>query len=327
MGVGVHWNIYNMNHGCPPNATRHLGDTGNWDVQLDGTLVQVKELDMITLKGVNSLVGLGCIFHNKTDDCNDPLSSGQRLAQGVIGVGKPPNVNTDQNTALPPTAYGGGYSLTSAMCILQRADATYPNITGWVRFDQATPTSVTTVTSMIYGLLNGTRHGFHVHQYGDLSLADSTSAGGHYTGPVYNLTSTHSIPTSGLPAHVGDMGNIYYYDVNSVAYYQNTFTDFGLYGSTNNIIGRAVIVHALADDCGQPYGNAGQRSSICVIGPANPAYLAQHVFPIGTVVPVAQDVFACPLITTGDMTTGFASAAFLVPSILTTLFAFLMAYF
>lgn len=320
---GVHWNIYNQDHGCPPNATRHLGDTGNWDVALDGTLSQTKTLDRITLKGADSLIGLAVIFHNFTDDCNYTLSAGQRLAQGVIGIAKT-NVATEQNTALPPTIYGGGATFTTAVCIVAPSGPTSQNVTGWVRFDQATATGVTTVTAMIHGFAKDSIHGLHIHQWGDMSTLDSLSAGPHYTGVTYNAAQTHSIPTSGLEKHVGDLGNIYHYDANGVAYFQGTFDNFGLYGATNNIIGRAIIVHALPDDCSQPYGNAGARSGVCVIGPANPAYTAAKVFPVGVVVPTAQDVNACPLVTT-SIYTSFGSM--LIPSVVSSLVAIFLAYF
>jgi Cu-Zn family superoxide dismutase len=320
--VGVHWNIYNQDHGCPPNASRHLGDTGNWDVALDGTISQTKTLDRITLKGADSLIGLGVIFHNFTDDCNNTLSSGQRLAQGVIGIAKTNGSASEQNTALPPPAYGGGNTFTSAVCIVAPSGPTSQNVNGWVRFDQATAAGPTTVTAMITGFTKDSIHGLHIHQWGDMSALDSTSAGPHYTGVTYDATQTHSIPTSGLAKHVGDLGNIYHYDANGVAYFKGTFDNFGLYGSTNNIIGRAIIVHANPDDCTQPYGNAGARSGVCVIGPANPTLLAAKVIP--TDVPTAQDVNACPLVTT-SIYTSFGSM--LIPSVVSSLVAIFLAYF
>lgn len=54
---------------------------------------------------------------------------------------------------------------------------------------------------MINGLVNGSLHGFHVHEFGDLSdMAAGLSVGGHYN--PYN--GTHSLPGYGNP-HVGDL--------------------------------------------------------------------------------------------------------------------------
>src|SRR6266480_5675872 len=58
----------------------------------------------------------------------------------------------------------------------------------------------------VHGELTGLtagKHGFHVHEFGDCSAADLSSAGGHFN-------STHQ-PHAGPDAserHVGDMGNI-----------------------------------------------------------------------------------------------------------------------
>lgn len=38
----------------------------------------------------------------------------------------------------------------------------------------------------------------------------------------------------------------------------------------NNVIGRAVIIHANEDTCGQPSGGAGARLAQCVIGLGDP---------------------------------------------------------
>jgi len=236
-----------------------------------------------------------------------------------------PPTTTEQNTAAPPTSYGGGYTFTTAICIIAPSNVNSPNITGWVRFDQATAGSPTTVTAMVYGLPLNTTHGFHIHQWGDMSLPDSTSTGSHFTGQVWDINATHSIPTSGLPSHIGDMGNLYFFDSNGVAYYNNTFNTFGLYGSINNVIGRGIIVHQNPDDCTQPLGNAGARQGVCVIGPANSAFLNLHQTPVGLIIPSEQNVFACPLITTGFVQGSYASV--MVPSIVATLFAFVMALF
>jgi Cu-Zn family superoxide dismutase len=103
-------------------------------------------------------------------------------------------------------------------------------------------------------------HGFHIHTYGDCSALDAGSAGGHFN--------PHDKP-HGAPAdeqrHVGDLGNIVA-DQNGVAVAD--FVDpLIAFEGENSIIGRAVIVHAQADDFKtQPTGAAGDRLACGVVG-------------------------------------------------------------
>lgn len=96
-------------------------------------------------------------------------------------------------------------------------------------------------------------HGFHVHEHGDLSAPDLSSAGGHYNP-------THE-PHAGPDAdrrHVGDLGNIVV-DADGVATIDRVDPRLSLEGA-HSIIGRAVIIHADPDDFrSQPSGNAGDR--------------------------------------------------------------------
>ena len=58
------------------------------------------------------------------------------------------------------------------------------------------------VKARVTGLAPGT-HGFHVHEFGDCSAADFTSAGGHFN-PMASPTARPKDATR----HVGDLGNI-----------------------------------------------------------------------------------------------------------------------
>jgi len=114
------------------------------------------------------------------------------------------------------------------------------------------------VTGDITGLTPG-KHGFHIHEKGDCSAPDGSSAGGHY-----NPTGMPHGGPKDVEQHVGDLGNI---TANSegVAKFAYTVKWFRLTGE-NSIIGRAVIVHAQADDLkSQPSGNAGPRVACGVI--------------------------------------------------------------
>lgn len=119
------------------------------------------------------------------------------------------------------------------------------------------------VTADIEGLEAG-KHGFHIHQFGDCTAEDQTSAGGHYNP----YDTEHGAPTDSL-RHMGDMGNLPVNEegIGSLDYVDNVIELNG----PNSIIGRAVIIHGGADDfTSQPSGAAGPRLACGVIGIANP---------------------------------------------------------
>jgi Cu-Zn family superoxide dismutase len=127
------------------------------------------------------------------------------------------------------------------------------NVTGTVTFTQL-PDGKVKVVADITGLPPNSTHGFHIHEKGDLSAADLSSAGGHYNPEGH----PHAGPTH-WPRHAGDFGNITA-DANGKAHLELTVDNISLGGAKNDVIGKAVIVHANADDLtSQPSGNAGGR--------------------------------------------------------------------
>lgn len=120
------------------------------------------------------------------------------------------------------------------------------------------------VVAVVEGLVPGL-HGFHVHEVGDCSAPDASSAGGHFN--------PHGAPHGGpeVPPgerHVGDLGNLEA-DANGVAKYERLDQLLALTGP-DSIVGKAVIVHAKADDLGtQPAGDAGPRLACGVIQQSN----------------------------------------------------------
>jgi len=116
------------------------------------------------------------------------------------------------------------------------------------------------VLAHVEGLEPGQRHGFHIHEYGDCSAADGTSAGGHFNPHG----SRHGAPHEG-ERHSGDLGNLSA-DHTGMAHLEEVYTHFEMSGP-DSILGRAVIVHAAADDLeSQPTGDAGARVACGVIG-------------------------------------------------------------
>ena len=97
------------------------------------------------------------------------------------------------------------------------------------------------ISGEVGGLAPNGQFGFHVHEKGDCSAVDATSAGG----------ATH---------HAGDMDNIVA-DAGGVARVNVHLRGVTLGGgAANDIAGRAMIVHADPDDYhSQPAGNAGAR--------------------------------------------------------------------
>jgi len=118
------------------------------------------------------------------------------------------------------------------------------------------------VSGQLSGLKPNTEHGFHIHEKGDCSAPDGSSAGGHF-----NPGQSQHGNVSADPHHGGDMPNI-----KSDA--QGNATVDGPVSSNVNIgkgddfdiSGHAVIVHADPDDYKtQPTGNAGGRLACGVI--------------------------------------------------------------
>lgn len=116
----------------------------------------------------------------------------------------------------------------------------------------------------LYGLEPG-RHGFHVHEHGDCSAPDATSAGGHFNPEG----APHGAPTD-RRRHVGDLGNIRA-DEHGHVVVRGIDEHIRLRGA-HNIVGRAVVVHAKADDLrSQPAGDAGARIGCGIIRLLPPA--------------------------------------------------------
>jgi superoxide dismutase, Cu-Zn family len=118
------------------------------------------------------------------------------------------------------------------------------------------------VTGEIGGLEPGSSHGFHVHERGDCSAADASSAGGHFNP----AGSAHGNPESHVH-HAGDIDNIVA-DADGVAHVDARIPGTSLSNAADGILGRALVVHAAPDDYRtQPSGNSGARIACGVIRP------------------------------------------------------------
>ncbi|MDP3938851.1 MAG: superoxide dismutase family protein [Deltaproteobacteria bacterium] len=97
-------------------------------------------------------------------------------------------------------------------------------------------------------------HGVHIHEIGDCSADDASSAGGHFNPAGV----AHGAPGA-AEHHPGDFGNI------TIAADGSGTLELITQGVTlgdgaSAIVGRAIVVHADPDDLSsQPSGNAGAR--------------------------------------------------------------------
>jgi Cu-Zn family superoxide dismutase len=104
-------------------------------------------------------------------------------------------------------------------------------------------------------------HAFHLHEVGDCSAPDGTSAGGHW-----NPTGADHGRWGAEPYHLGDIGNLEVgEDGRGSLTLMTDLWSIGT-GTETDVVGRAVVVHAGVDDfMTQPTGAAGGRIGCGVI--------------------------------------------------------------
>jgi Cu-Zn family superoxide dismutase len=113
------------------------------------------------------------------------------LALMVIISAFTSNSNKTKNYQEPP-------KITKAICVLYPTKGNQAN--GIVTFIQMG--GAIHVVADLHGLSKG-KHGFHIHEFGDISAADGTSTGGHFNPGKME----HGAPTATM-RHEGDMGNV-----------------------------------------------------------------------------------------------------------------------
>ena len=107
----------------------------------------------------------------------------------------------------------------------------------------------------VYKLTPGI-HAVHIHEKGDCSAADGSSAGGHW-----NPTAEKHGKWEHGEFHMGDIGNLVAdKDGTARLVFKTDNWKMGGNDATKNIMGKSIIIHADADDFHtQPTGNAGGR--------------------------------------------------------------------
>jgi len=102
-------------------------------------------------------------------------------------------------------------------------------------------------------------HAVHVHEKGDCSAPDATSAGGHFNPGGHQ----HGAPDA-KEHHAGDLGNMTV-GADGTGSIMVHSGDLSLEGP-NSVVGHAIIIHEKSDDfVTQPTGNAGGRIGCGVI--------------------------------------------------------------
>jgi Cu-Zn family superoxide dismutase len=117
------------------------------------------------------------------------------------------------------------------------------------------------VSGEVRGLKPNAQHGFHVHEKGDCSAPDATSAGGHFNPDGKPHGDAHH-----APHHAGDLPPLVA-DAAGVARINFEADSFSVgSGAANDVVGRGLIVHRDPDDFKtQPTGNSGARIACAVV--------------------------------------------------------------
>lgn len=145
---------------------------------------------------------------------------------------------------------------TKAIAVLKATEGN--SVTGTVTFTQTD--EGTLIEAHVFGLKPNAKHGFHIHEFGDISGGDGKTTGGHFN-PDGN---DHAGPMDGK-RHVGDLGNLEA-DANGHAMYSRVDKYVQIHG-THSILSRGITIHAGTDDLSsQPTGAAGARIAVGVIG-------------------------------------------------------------
>ncbi|PKU69339.1 superoxide dismutase [Cu-Zn], chloroplastic-like isoform X2 [Dendrobium catenatum] len=193
-----------------------------------------------------------------------PPASSASLFLSTFVVEYPLRISLLQSSnpaAVPkPLAVAAAPSTKKAVAVLKGSS----QVEGIVTLLQENDGSPTTVKVRVSGLTPGP-HGFHVHDYGDITNG-CISTGSHFNPNKM----THGAPKDNI-RHAGDLGNIF---ANSDGVAEATIVDaqIPLSGPTA-VIGRSFVVHELEDDLGKggkelslSTGNAGGRLACGVVG-------------------------------------------------------------
>lgn len=155
-------------------------------------------------------------------------------------------------------------------------------LVGTVRFRQLETGDVQVTADLSnVPVTTGAEHGFHVHETGECTPPDFTSAGGHFAP----MGHPHGAPTD-AERHAGDLGNITVATGGTATL--NLTTDMLTVGDgPSTVVGKAVILHEGRDDLeSQPTGDAGGRLACGVVALAGEQFIDETL--VGSDPPPAQ---------------------------------------
>ena len=177
-------------------------------------------------------------------------NSGEELSDSLgVAPGSPAEVNDNLGTS----------DDTELTAIAEISAASGSSVSGTATFTQTGDGPVRMVIR-VENLTPG-EHAIHLHETGDCSAPDATSAGAHW-----NPTDDPHGKRGENGFHAGDIDNLVAGE-DGVATLEMEFDDWSIGGSDDtDILNKAVIIHADADDFeSQPAGAAGGRVACGVI--------------------------------------------------------------
>ena len=195
---------------------------------------------------------------------NLSLAIGLTVMLAACSKEQPAGAPRQPDTAAPTMAMKSTAAGSAAEAVAQIAPTQGNTVTGSVAL-ASSPQGVH-VTGSIQGLKPDAEFGFHIHEKGDCSAPDGSSAGGHFNP----TQAQHGNPT-GPTHHAGDMLNIHS-DAQGVAQVDVTAGGTTLHGDPGtDVLGKAIVVHEGPDDyTTQPSGNSGKRIACGVIATPSP---------------------------------------------------------
>ncbi len=156
-----------------------------------------------------------------------------------------------------PSKHDGAPPVKKLVAVATLEPRSGSTVTGTVTFLQKKDT--VKVVIKLAGATPGD-HAVHIHEKGDCSAPDATSAGSHFN-PMQMEHGDHAAAMH----HPGDFGNVTV-KAEGIGAKSLTTTGFTLApGQPLSVNALAVIVHEKADDFSQPTGNAGGRQACGVI--------------------------------------------------------------
>jgi Cu-Zn family superoxide dismutase len=180
------------------------------------------------------------------------------MAASLAACSKAPPTTAPTADAAPPAAAAEASSATALAALAPVKDG---KVSGALTLTQEAGGVL--ISGTVGNLEPGSKHGFHVHEKGDCSAADFSSAGGHFNPSA----GVHGDPAAAGGHHLGDMTNLEA-DATGTAPVKVTISGATLHdGGPNDLVGKGVIVHAQPDDYAtQPSGNSGGRIACGSIG-------------------------------------------------------------